>query len=311
MRNKDFPYRVGILTGGDSAEREIALRSGEAVLAALHQARVDAVWIDIIAADWLSQLQDAKVDIACNMVHGGWGEDGVLPAVLEVLRIPYTGSGVIASATAMQKYLSKLLWRARGLPVLPGILTNDYPPCEEFAKQQGYPLALKPNTQGSSVGVSRVTEPGELRGAFDQAGRFGSVLVEPWMDGAEHTIAIVGNTALPLIRIEPAFGEFYDYQAKYHSKHTHYHHPCGLDTAQESDIQHISLQAFQAIGARDWGRIDGIMDAQGNFYLLELNTVPGMTATSLVPKAAQAAGIDFTQLIITILNGALKRSGKI
>ena len=300
---RDFG-KVAVLLGGDSAEREISLLSGNAVLAALLRQGVDAQGMDA-GRDVLQRLEQGRFDRVFIMLHGRGGEDGVIQGALERLGLPYTGSGVLGSALGMDKYRTKLIWRALGLPTPDSVLLT-----EEDELQQvdalGYPLILKPTHEGSSIGMAKVTERSELMAAWQEARRYDSqVLAERWIVGGEYTASILGEQALPLIRLETPH-TFYDYEAKYQANTTRYHCPCGLPEAQERALQALALQAFHAIGASGWGRVDLMLDQAGQAWLIEVNTAPGMTDHSLVPMSAKQAGISFDELVLQILAGTLK-----
>ncbi len=292
--------KVAVLFGGRSAEREVSLKSGAAVLAALQHSGVDAHAFDPAVLD-LQALRDEGYDRAFIILHGRYGEDGTVQGALELLGIPYTGSGVLASALAMDKWRSKLVWQAAGLPV-PGYevltATSDF---DAVVQRLGLPLFVKPASEGSSVGITKVKLADELRAAYAEAAKHDVlVLVEQCIGGGEYTVTILGDRALPVIRIEPA-KEFYDYEAKYLRNDTRYLCPCGLAPEQEIQMQQLAQQAFALLGGRGWGRVDFLMDEAGKPYLLEVNTAPGMTDHSLVPMAARQAGMSFEQLVLNIL----------
>lgn len=296
--------KVAVLMGGTSAEREISLQSGDAVLQALLRRGVDAHMVDA-GPDVCRQLAQGDYDRAFIMLHGRGGEDGVMQGVLESMQLPYTGSGLLGSALGMDKLRCKQLWSAMGLP------TPEYAVLEsgsDFAaveQQLGLPLIVKPVHEGSSIGMTRVSRAGRLQEAWEVAAGYDrQVLAERWIEGQEYTAAILFGEALPLIRLQAA-GEFYDYEAKYLSDQTRYHCPCGLDAETERSLQALALQAFAAIGASGWGRVDFFLDQQQRPWLIEVNTVPGMTSHSLVPMAARAAGIEFDELVMRILSGTL------
>ncbi len=303
MSRVDFG-RVAVLMGGWSSEREVSLNSGAAVLEALQRKGVDAHGIDV-GPDIAQRLRKGEFQHAFVMLHGRGGEDGVIQGVLESLGIPYTGSGVMGSALSMDKVKSKQIWQAAGLPSLPfELLQADSDPAGVI-ERLGLPLAVKPAQEGSSIGISKVMQPDQLLPAWREAALHDAqVIVEPWLDGGEYTAAILNDQALPLIRIEVA-GEFYDYHAKYQAQDTLYHCPCGLSAEREREIQQIALQAFRAVGATGWGRVDFLLDERGAAWLVESNTLPGMTGHSLVPMAAQAAGIEFDELVWRILTDSL------
>ncbi len=300
---KDFG-RVAVLMGGWAAEREVSLVSGKAVLDGLLRRGVEAHGIDA-GKDVLAVLAAGGYDRVFNVLHGRGGEDGVIQGALEILGLPYTGSGVMGSAIAMDKYRTKLLLQALGLPT-PGfalIQTED-----DFAAacELGFPLMVKPALEGSSIGMSRADDPDQLRTAWATAAQYDShVMAECWVSGAEYTAAILGRDPLPLIKLETSHA-FYDYNAKYVADDTRYLIPCGLDQASESQLQTLALRAFDAVGASGWGRVDILMDAQDQPWLIEVNTVPGMTSHSLVPMAAKAVGMDFDELVWRILAQTLE-----
>ena len=293
--------KVAVLMGGLSAEREVSLRSGAAVLAALQRQGVDAHGVDV-GRDIVSVLIDGKFDCAFIALHGRGGEDGLIQGVLETLNIPFTGSGVLGSALSMDKVRSKQVWLAAGLPTPAFALLNEDTNWSAVVDELGLPLAVKPAHEGSSLGAARVERLEDLPSAWADAAEFDAeVLAEPWVQGEEYTIAILGDEALPSIRLETP-REFYDYHAKYQANDTSYHCPSGLSEEQEARFQQLALQAFTALGASGWGRIDFMLDGNGEPWLLENNTVPGLTDHSLVPMAAKAAGISFDNLILRILS---------
>ncbi len=293
--------RVAVLMGGWSAEREISLQSGKAVLEALLAEGVDAVGIDVdrnIAA----RLAEGGFSRAFNILHGRGGEDGVIQGLLEVLDLPYTGSGVKASAIAMDKVMSKRLWSAQGLPTPAFMPLDADTEWSAVVEALGLPLIVKPACEGSSIGMSIVESEADLPAARRRASEQpGEAFAEQWIDGEEYTVTIIGDAALPAIRLETPHA-FYDYAAKYQSDDTRYLCPCGLSAAEEQRLGELSLAAFRALGARGWGRVDLMRDKQGAFWLIELNTIPGMTTHSLAPKAARAAGMSFEQLVMRILS---------
>lgn len=299
MNVADFG-KVAVLYGGRSAEREVSLKSGSAVLAALQRSGVDAHAFDPATQD-LHLLLEEGFTRTFIALHGRYGEDGTVQGALELMGIPYTGSGVLASALAMDKWRTKLTWQAANLPVPAYELLTAESDFEAIAKKLGLPLFVKPANEGSSVGITKVKAAGDLRAAFEEAAKHDPlVLAEQFIGGGEYTAAILGDQALPVIKIEPA-NEFYDFEAKYLRDDTRYLCPCGLPGAQEKEIQHLALQGFRLIGGTGWGRVDFLMDAQGRPYLLEVNTSPGMTDHSLVPMAARQAGISFEDLVLRVL----------
>ncbi len=291
--------RVAVLMGGWSSEREISLKSGEAVLQALRHRGVDAHPVEV-GRDVAHRLLEGGFQRAFVMLHGRGGEDGVIQGLLESLGIPYTGSGVLGSALSMDKLRSKRVWQAEGLPTLPLVRLGEKNGAEVI-ERLGLPLAVKPAREGSSIGISKVTDPDGLLPAWREAARHDPlVIAEPWIEGAEYTVGILNGVALPVIRIEVA-AEFYDYHAKYRAEETRYHCPSGLSEAQEREMQQLALHAFEVLGGEGWGRVDLLRDGAGDVWLMESNTLPGMTDHSLVPMAAKAAGIDFDELVWRIL----------
>ncbi|MBS9778121.1 MAG: D-alanine--D-alanine ligase [Gammaproteobacteria bacterium] len=292
--------KVGVLYGGLSSEREVSLWSGTAVYDALINVGVDAELIDV-NDDFLKLVIDKPFDYAFIILHGRGGEDGTIQAILDWAKIPYTGSGVRASAIAMDKVRTKQLWQANGLPVLPQvILTNDFEIDEVIAKV-GLPMAVKPALEGSSNGISKVEKREELLFAYRKAANHDSVIMaEAWVDGDEYTGAIVANQSLPLIRIEVENG-IYDFNTKYVSGADEYHCPCGLSESEEKKIKDLIISAASVIGVRDWCRVDVMVDKKGNPWLIEINTIPGMTKTSLVPKASKQIGLSFEETVLAIL----------
>lgn len=302
--DRDFG-KVVVLMGGDSAEREISLNSGGAVLAALRHSGVDAHGLDA-REGVLARLSDGGYERAFIMLHGRGGEDGVIQGALERIGLPYTGSGVLGSALGMDKYRTKALWRGLGLPTPESVLISGSSELDE-AEALGYPLIVKPNGEGSSIGMNRVENRDQLRQAWQEAARYDAlVLAERWIAGEEYTAAILDRQTLPLIRLETPH-LFYDYQAKYASTTTCYHCPCGLAPGQEAELQALCLRAFDAVGASGWGRVDLMLDQQQRPWLIEVNTVPGMTDHSLVPMSAKVAGIDFPELVLRILATSRQR----
>ena len=292
--------KVAVFLGGRSAEREVSLKSGAMVLAALRKKGVDAHPFDPKEKDIeeLVKQRFARVFIA---LHGRFGEDGTVQGILEWLGIPYTGSGVLASALAMDKVRTKRIWSAERLPTAPyAVLTKDSD-LKAVIRRLGTPLFVKPASEGSSVGMSKVKRVAELEEAFALAVNYDPVVIaEKFIAGPELTVAIVGDEVLPIIRIETP-REFYDYEAKYIANDTRYLIPCGLPKAKEKQLQALCLKAFRALGCRGWGRVDLMLDKRGRPYLLEINTSPGMTDHSLVPMAARAVGISYEDLCVKIL----------
>ncbi|QQG29207.1 D-alanine--D-alanine ligase [Pectobacterium carotovorum] len=299
--------KVAVLLGGTSAEREVSLLSGQAVLAGLKEAGINAHAVDTrdVSVTTLKEEGFTNVFIA---LHGRGGEDGTLQGVLEFLGLPYTGSGVMASALTMDKLRTKQVWQAVGLPVSPYVALDRRQYSETAANallakftHLGLPLIVKPSREGSSVGMSKVNTLSELPAALEEAFRHDDdILVEKWLSGPEYTVAILGDEVLPSIRIQPA-GTFYDYEAKYLSDDTQYFCPSGLPDEQEQAVAGLAMAAYRAVGCGGWGRVDFMLDSDGAFYLLEVNTSPGMTSHSLVPMAARQRGLTFSQLVVKIL----------
>ena len=297
--------KVAVLLGGRAAEREVSLKSGAAVLAALRRQGVDAHALDPDETV-LTELHGGGFDRAFIVLHGRGGEDGVIQGALETIGLPYTGSGVLGSALGMDKYRTKLVWEGRGLPTAASVLLTRETDLEQAAAL-GFPLMVKPTHEGSSIGMARVEDPVALAAAWRAAREYDAeVLAERWIQGAEYTCAILAREALPMIRLETPHA-FYDYDAKYRADSTRYLCPCGLPTAEEQRLQALALEAFDAAGASGWGRVDLMVDGEGRPFLLEINTVPGMTDHSLVPMAARAAGLDFDALVLRILETSLSR----
>ena len=293
--------KVAVLFGGRSAERDVSLNSGSRVLAALQRQGIDAQAFDP-AERKLDEL--AAFDCAFIMLHGRYGEDGTIQGALELMGIPYTGSGVMASAIGMDKWRTKLLWRSVGLPIPEFVMLDAAADFAAVERQLGLPLFVKPACEGSSIGVAKVRHAGELRDAYQTAAKHDSlVIAEQGVLGGEYTVAILGDEALPIIKIVPAT-DFYDYEAKYLRDDTQYLCPCGLSEAREAEIRAQALEAVRVLGCRGWGRVDFLMDEQGKAYFLEVNTSPGMTDHSLVPMAARVAGISYEQLVLRVLEHA-------
>ncbi len=295
--------KVAVLMGGQSAEREISLKTGQAIFSALQSIGVDAHAVDV-GPEIISELADANYDRAFIALHGRGGEDGVIQGALELLGLPYTGSGVLASALCMNKLMTKQVWRAAGLPTPNFVgLQRDSTP-NEVIDRLGLPVIVKPALEGSSIGITRVDVATQWAEARQQAARFsGPIMAERWIVGQEYTVAILGDEALPVIRLETP-RDFYDYVAKYDATDTLYHCPCGLTNGQELALQELAIAAFKATGAAGWGRVDLMMDKAGSPWLIEINTIPGMTDHSLVPMAAAAAGITFEELVVRILESS-------
>jgi D-alanine-D-alanine ligase len=293
--------KVAVLLGGRSAEREISLQSGQAVLDALRRSSVDAHPFDP-AEQALEELLHQGFNRAFIALHGRFGEDGTIQGVLEWLGLPYTGSGVMASALAMDKWRTKLIWQATGIQSPRYELLQADSNFEQVAETLGLPLIVKPAREGSTIGLSKVHHKQDLAAAYQLAAQHdGLVLAEEFIAGTELTVAILGETPLPVVKIQIA-GELYDYQAKYFSNETKYFCPSGLPDELESIIQNQALRAYQVLGCQGWGRVDLILSQTNQFYFLEANTSPGMTSHSLVPMAARTAGISFEDLVLRILD---------
>ncbi|BBF87771.1 D-alanine--D-alanine ligase [Aquitalea magnusonii] len=293
--------KVAVMMGGSSAEREISLMSGNGVLNALRSRGVDAHAFDP-AEKPLAALKEEGFERVFIILHGPFGEDGTLQGALETLGIPYTGCGVMASAICMDKWRTKLLWRGAGLPIPDFELLDENSDFAAVEARLGLPLFVKPATEGSSIGVTKVKQPGELKAAFEEARKYDPlVLAERFVGGGEYTCAVIDGQAYPTIKIEPAT-EYYDYQAKYFRDDTVYRCPSGLSAEVEQRARALCLQAFQVLGGQGWGRVDFLMDEEGGIYLLEVNTNPGMTSHSLVPMAARAQGISYEDLCLNVLD---------
>jgi len=296
--------KVAVMFGGTSAEREVSLNSGQAVLNALIGAGVDAHAFDPKERA-LSQLVSENFSRVFIVLHGRGGEDGTMQGALELLGMPYTGSGVLGAALAMDKIKTKQIWQAMGLPTAKyHVVKAQHSAQLDYAKMlselNGMAM-VKPSHEGSSIGMAKVTNAAQLEQAITNAFEFDSeVLIEQWITGSEYTVAVLDQQALPAISMTTP-NDFYDYEAKYQTNTTEYLCPCGLDDAEEQKLGQLAFEAFNAVNAKGWGRVDFMRDEQGNWYLLEVNTVPGMTEKSLVPKAAAQAGISFEQLVLNIL----------
>ncbi|HSH54260.1 MAG TPA: D-alanine--D-alanine ligase [Methylotenera sp.] len=306
MSKKSKFGKVAVLMGGRSGEREVSLKSGGAVLSALQAQGVDAVAFDPRE----KPLHDLEsFDRVFINLHGRYGEDGCIQGALEMLQIPYTGSGVMASAIGMDKWRTKLLWRATNVVTPDFELVTADSDFDAIEKKLGLPLFVKPANEGSSLGISKVKQAGGLQAAYELAAKADPlVIAEKFVGGGEYTVGVIddgagGFKALPIIRIVPK-NEFYDFEAKYLRDDTEYLCPCGLSAEKEAQIQQEALLAFRAVGCKGWGRVDFLMDEAGNHYFLEVNTSPGMTDHSLVPMAAKAAGISFEELVVRILESA-------
>ena len=295
--------KIAVLMGGRSAEREISLISGKAVLEALHKSGVDAQAFDPSERD-IAEVR--KFDRAFIVLHGRGGEDGTIQGALDTLGVPYTGSGVMASALCLDKWRTKLIWQAVGISTPRHVLIDDQFDIKQIIDALGIPLIVKPVHEGSTIGLTKVVRSEDLRPAIERAYRHDElVLAEEFVAGQELTAALLDDQSLPLVRIEAPQGN-YDYQNKYFSEDTKYYCPSGIDAAVEAEIQAQALQAFRVLGCRSWGRADLILRPDGQFFFLEMNTVPGMTGHSLVPMAARQVGIDFEALVFRILSDTVK-----
>lgn len=296
--------KVAVLLGGRSAERKVSLDSGTAVLEALVRSGINAEAFD---PQERSVTELVQYDRAFIVLHGRGGEDGQIQGVLEWLNIPYTGTGVQGSAIGMDKVKTKQIWQGSDLPTAPYRIISKDTNLDEVVDTLGLPVIIKPVHEGSSIGMSKVEKKEDFASAINKATEHDAVVMaEKWITGREYTIVVLNGQALPVIRLEPPKDvAFYDYDAKYERNDTHYGIPSGLDKLQEEKLQALTLRAFNAVGASGWGRVDAMQDEQGNFWLLEVNTVPGMTSHSLVPKAAKAVGYDFDALCVAILEQTL------
>jgi D-alanine-D-alanine ligase len=296
--------RVGVLYGGTSSEREISVQTGAAIFDALNLLKIETVAIDL-RENTIDAIAKANLDRAFIALHGPGGEDGTLQGALEYLQIPYTGSGVMASALAMDKLRCKQLWKGIGLATSDFAALNKDTDWQEIMDQLGSSVVVKPACEGSSVGMSVAKSAQQLEQAWQLASQYDAkVLAEPQLTGNEYTVAILGGKALPSIRIQ-ANATFYDYEAKYHSDKTQYFCPSGLDVEREKELAQLSIDAFNSIEGRGWGRVDVMTDQHGRFNLLEVNTVPGMTSHSLLPMAGLAAGLKFEDVVRAILEESL------
>ena len=298
--------RVAVLYGGTSAEREVSLVSGAGVLAALERRGVDAHGIDR-GGDVAERLVHGRFDRVFIVLHGRGGEDGTIQGLLETLELPYTGSGVLGSALAMNKHRSKLVWRACGVATPEFVVLASERELPDAGRALGYPLVVKPVHEGSTIGISKVADEEALHRAWFEALRFDDeVIAEPYLCGPEYTAAILGDSELPLIRLETPH-ELYDYEAKYaDGAGTRYHCPCGLDERTETGFKRLARTAFDVLGASGWGRVDFVCDGSGNPHFIDVNTAPGMTGHSLVPMAAEAIGVDYDGLVWRVLETSLR-----
>jgi len=298
--------KVAVMFGGNSAERDVSLMSGQAVLTGLLANGIDAHPFDPKELP-LSDLIDHKFDCVFNVLHGRGGEDGTLQGALDFLGLPYTGSGVLGAALSMDKIKTKQVWLSLDLPTAKFriIDDNDNTDYQALLDELGGMIMVKPANEGSSIGMAKVDNIHNLQQAIKTAQDFDQdILLEQWIDGDEYTVAILGEQALPAIHMTTPH-DFYDYEAKYQSNSTQYHCPCGLSKEDEHELGTIALKAFKAVNAKGWGRVDFMRGKDNQWYLLEVNTVPGMTESSLVPKAAKQAGLDFNSLVTEILTQTL------
>lgn len=303
MCKPDELGRVAVLMGGHSAEREISLQSGSAVLKALQEQGVNATGYDV-DKDIAARLHDDDIDRVFIVLHGRGGEDGTVQGMLETMHLPYTGSGVFASSLSMDKLRTKQVWQANGLPTPEYQVLRSEQDCQLAIEKLGLPVIVKPVLEGSSIGMSKVETEHELVPAMNKAlACGGDVIAEKWITGSEYTAAFLGDTILPMIQLKTSH-KFYDYEAKYKSDDTQYICPCGLGEQLESSLGSLVREAYGAVKASGWGRVDFMLDADMNPWLIEVNTVPGMTSHSLVPMAAKQAGLSFEQLVMFIASSA-------
>ena len=302
--------KVAVLMGGWSAEREVSLNSGQAVLAALQERGVDAIAIDVDRSTIIDRLQQGSFDRVFNILHGPGGEDGVIQGALEILAVPYTGSNVASSALAMDKLRTKQIFCGANLPTPRYMVLTDEVDLNYVTAELGLPLMIKPALEGSSIGMSKVEHEQDMLVAYELAAQFGGdVIAEQWITGKEYTVAVLAEQALPAIRLETPH-TFYDYEAKYLSDDTRYLCPCGLSAEDEGHMQRLALSAFNTVGASGWGRVDIMCDSDNKPWIIEINTIPGMTSHSLVPMAAKEFGLDFDALVLAIVEQTLKQKNK-
>jgi len=298
--------RVAVLMGGSAAEREVSLKSGKAVLGALQSMGVNVKGFDV-TNNLIEPLIHEDFDRVFNIIHGRGGEDGQLQGALGVLGLPYTGSDVLASALSMDKLRTKLCWLGAGLPTPKWIKIRSDDDLDLCEQSLGFPVIIKPAAEGSSIGMSRAEEKSELKKAWTDASLYNcEVFAEAWVTGREYTVGVLHGEALPMIRLETP-NQFYDFDAKYRANTTKYHCPCGLTADEESSLQKLALDACEVIGVKGWGRVDMMIDASGSPWLIEVNTVPGMTDHSLVPMAAKKMGLNFEELVWRILETSMSR----
>jgi len=296
--------RVGVLCGGMSAEREVSLLSGKRVTDSLSRSGIDVISIDV-TTDFLQQLPKYELERALIMLHGPGGEDGILQGALEFYGLPYTGSGVLSSAAAMDKLHTKNFWQGVNISTPRFSLLDETTDWSKTLKVLGGEIMVKPSREGSSLGMSRANNPASLKEAWELASQLDeTVIAEQWIEGAEYTIAILGKEVLPPIKLETS-NTFYDYSAKYLSADTIYKYPCELDEEKEEYLMRLAIKSFESLGCSGWGRVDVMANLYGDFFVLEVNTVPGMTDHSLMPMAAAAAGYNFDELVLKILDSSL------
>ncbi len=296
--------KIAVLFGGTSAERAVSLESGTCVLQALLRQGIDAHPVDTQVIDgaphFIDILKNGQFDAAFIVLHGKNGEDGTIQGLLELLGIPFTGSSVAASALAMDKVRSKFIFQALELPTPPFCVAHNFEQAKAIASNLGYPLSVKPTREGSSIGVSRVSEFSELLTAFDLAAQYGEVMIEKWIEGADFFVTILDSQVYPSVQVSVKAG-FYDYEAKYKLDTNKYSCPAQISDIKEQELRKLAKNAFDVLGCQAWGRVDFVQDHQGKFWILEVNTVPGMTSHSLVPMSAKAQGIEFDDLVVNIL----------
>lgn len=306
MVEQDFG-KVVVLMGGDDAEREISLISGANVLKSLENLKINAIGIDAVDG-FVEKLIAEKPDRVFIALHGPTGEGGSIQGLLDVLKIPYTGSGVLGSSIGMDKAKTKKIWQSLGLPTAPFCIWQQEKDLEEFIGVFGLPLAIKPVSEGSSIGISKLVNKEDSGKAYELAAKYGEVMIEQWISGEEFTVGILNGKALPVFNIAVE-ENFYDYTAKYNSKETKYISPGPITIEEEKFLQKIAIDAFNAVGAEYLGRVDFIKDLNGDFWLLEVNTVPGFTdGHSVVPMAAEKIGLSFDDLVVEILKTTLPKN---
>lgn len=300
LNNTNGFGKVAVLMGGWAAERSVSLKSGQAVLEGLLEQGVDAYKVDA-DRNVINVLREEKFDCVFNILHGRGGEDGEIQGALEISQIPYTGCGVMASAISMDKLMTKRLWSGANLPTPAFEILTEQSDFDAVVSKLGLPLIIKPAQEGSSIGMTKVTQAEQLKPAYEKAAEFdNTVFAEQWVSGKEFTVSILGDQVLPAIQIV-AKTDFYDFDAKYESNETEYHCPCNLEEKEEVELKILSKKSFEMLGGKGWGRVDLMQDAEGKFWLIEVNTTPGMTDHSLVPMAAKQHGLSFPELTVEIL----------